>query len=31
MTMAMDASSKINNKIDISDDIETEILKIQSS
>ena len=31
MTMAMDASSKINNKIYISDDIETEILKIQSS
>ena len=29
MTMAMDASSKINNKIEISDDIEAEILKIQ--
>ena len=29
MTMAMDASSKINNKIEISNDIEAEILKIQ--
>ena len=29
MTMAMDASSKINNKIEILDDIEAEILKIQ--
>jgi hypothetical protein len=29
MTMAMDASSKINNKIEINDDIEKEILKIQ--
>ena len=29
MSMAMDASSKINNKIEISDDIEAEILKIQ--
>jgi len=27
--MAMDASRKINNKNDISDDIEAEILKIQ--
>ena len=29
MTMAMDASSKIGEKIEISDDIEKEILKIQ--
>jgi len=29
MTMAMDASSKINDKIEISDNIEAEILKIQ--
>lgn len=29
MTMAMDASSKINNKIEISEDIEKEILRIQ--
>ena len=30
MTMAMDASSKIGEKIEISDDIEKEILKIQN-
>ena len=30
MTMAMDASSKIGEKIEISDDIEQEILKIQN-
>ena len=29
MTMAMDASSKIGEKIEISEDIEKEILKIQ--
>jgi sRNA-binding carbon storage regulator CsrA len=29
MTMAMDASSKIGEKIEITDDIEQEILKIQ--
>ena len=27
--MAMDASSKINEKIEINDDIEKEIVKIQ--
>jgi myo-inositol 2-dehydrogenase/D-chiro-inositol 1-dehydrogenase len=30
MTMAMDASSKINEKIEINDHIESEIVKIQS-
>ena len=30
MTMAMDASSKIGEKIDITSDIEREILKIQN-
>ena len=29
MTMAMDASSKIGEKIEITNDIEQEILKIQ--
>ena len=31
MTMAMDASSKINEKIVIDDNIEDEIVKIQNS
>ena len=31
MTMAMDASSKINEKIEIDDNIESEIVKIQNS